>query len=82
MITCEWVNTPIVSEGAVIGVMSMIQDVSERVAAAGALRRLNEELEQRVQDRTGALSEANATLREREVALREAREIAEFRGPF
>ncbi|HCA27784.1 MAG TPA: hypothetical protein DEP05_09150 [Betaproteobacteria bacterium] len=48
-IICEWYNTPLVDErGQVIGVASLAQDVTKRVAAEGALKELNDTLEQRI----------------------------------
>ncbi len=61
-----------------------VQDISERVTDQARLKRLNEELEQRVDERTSALAAVNAKLweeiREREVAqqqMRQAKEQAE-----
>ena len=46
------------------------EDITERVQAEEALRTLQEELEERVRERTGALRRANEALRE-EIAQRE-----------
>ena len=59
----EWVNTPLHREdGTFIGMMSMAQDVTERVRAEDAIRKLNAELEDRVKRRTEQLEEANKEL--------------------
>lgn len=59
----EWVNTPLHREdGTFIGMMSMAQDVTERVRAEEAIRDLNAELEDRVVRRTAQLEEANKEL--------------------
>ena len=44
-ITCFWTNTPLrTSEGAVAGILSLVQDITERKRDEGALRRMNREL--------------------------------------
>ncbi len=48
----------------------VIRDITARVRAEEALRRAHEELERRVQERTGALEHANAELRESEERFR------------
>ena len=49
--------------GTVVGGIAIIEDISRRAAAENALRALNDELEQRVRERTAALSTANEDLR-------------------
>jgi len=45
-IICDWTNTPLKQpDGTVLGVMSMVQDITERKRAEDALRKRNEELE-------------------------------------
>ena len=45
-IICEWTNTPLKQPGGtILGVMSMVQDITERRQAEEALRKRNEELE-------------------------------------
>ncbi len=40
LITCEWFNAPLVgADGRIIGIASLVQDISERKIAADALRR-------------------------------------------
>ncbi|MDI4654943.1 diguanylate cyclase domain-containing protein [Xanthobacter autotrophicus] len=52
-----------------VGVVALFIDITERTIATAELRRANEELERRVQERTGQLAEANLKL-QREIAER------------
>ncbi|ERS91831.1 hybrid sensor histidine kinase/response regulator [Halomonas sp. PBN3] len=70
--------------GAILGFFALYQDITERRLAEIALKETNETLEERVRERTQALSEANAALRqenrvraEAEQALRQAKQVAE-----
>ena len=70
--------------GAILGFFALYQDITERRLAEVALKETNETLEERVRERTQALSEANAALRqenrvraEAEQALRQAKQVAE-----
>lgn len=70
--------------GAILGFFALYQDITERRLAEIALKETNENLEERVRERTQALSEANAALRqenrvraEAELALRQAKQVAE-----
>ncbi|WP_043528106.1 hybrid sensor histidine kinase/response regulator [Litchfieldella xinjiangensis] len=70
--------------GSILGFFALYQDITERRLAEMALKETNENLEERVRERTQALSEANAALRqenrvraEAEQALRQAKQIAE-----
>ncbi|WP_173835056.1 hybrid sensor histidine kinase/response regulator [Halomonas sp. HG01] len=70
--------------GAILGFFALYQDITERRRAEIALQETNETLEERVRERTQALSEANAALRqenrvraEAEQALRQAKQVAE-----
>ncbi|CBV43443.1 hybrid sensor histidine kinase/response regulator [Halomonas elongata] len=70
--------------GAILGFFALYQDITERRRAEIALKETNETLEERVRERTQALSEANAALRqenrvraEAEQALRQAKQVAE-----
>ncbi|MDR5900819.1 NahK/ErcS family hybrid sensor histidine kinase/response regulator [Halomonas icarae] len=69
---------------AILGFFALYQDITERRLAEVALKETNETLEERVRERTQALSEANAALRqenrvraEAEQALRQAKQVAE-----
>ncbi|WP_136253632.1 hybrid sensor histidine kinase/response regulator [Onishia niordana] len=70
--------------GTILGFFALYQDITERRLAEIALKETNENLEERVRERTLALSEANAALRqenrvraEAEQALRQAKQVAE-----
>ncbi|WIX33539.1 PAS-domain containing protein [Salinicola sp. JS01] len=77
--------TPHFGEGGrILGFFALYQDITERRLAEIALRETNENLEERVRERTQALSKANAALRqenrvraEAEQALRQAKQTAE-----
>ncbi|MDO9405377.1 MAG: PAS domain-containing sensor histidine kinase [Polaromonas sp.] len=60
----EYSSYPIVDGGEVQGAVVTFVDISARKRAEEALRRANDELEQRVSERTHALSEALQQLRE------------------
>ncbi len=63
VIICSWTNTPLKeSDGRVLGALSMVQDVTERKRAEEELRRLNENLERRVEERTAELRAVNKEL--------------------
>ena len=60
---CVWYNSALRDEsGKLVSIMSLVHDVTERVAAEEQLRDLNTELETRVQERTGELSQAQSEL--------------------
>jgi PAS domain S-box-containing protein len=61
----KWVRTvalPIVHDGKVVKVQGIFQDITERKQIEKALQAAHDELELKVQERTAALSEANALL--------------------
>nr|WP_299243279.1 NahK/ErcS family hybrid sensor histidine kinase/response regulator [uncultured Halomonas sp.] len=69
---------------SILGFFALYQDITERRLAEIALQETNENLEERVRERTQALSKANAALRqenqvraEAEQALRQAKQTAE-----
>lgn len=57
------VGTVLDSGGRAVGIRWMLRDISERKRAADALRQANEQLERRVEERTGELGQASAALR-------------------
>lgn len=69
-------NVLLKREHSGVTIEAFVQDVSARVADQARLRKLNEELEARVDERTQALAEANRQLRQeigdREVAQQQA----------
>lgn len=61
----EYISTPIRDEqGNLVGAVIAFRDITQRKWAEAILQRTNEELEQRVRDRTLALQEANEQLKE------------------
>jgi PAS domain S-box-containing protein len=75
-ILCEWSNTPIKeSGGAVVGVLSMVVDITERRKAEEALRQLTDTLEARVLERTTELQTANRALADSEEKYRRVFEM-------
>ncbi len=72
-------GAPLHSKGSVVGAVSVWHDVTERERAQEALRRANDELEVRVQERTRELAETNQALQgqivERERAEAELRRV-------
>ncbi|MBF0476167.1 MAG: PAS domain S-box protein [Deltaproteobacteria bacterium] len=63
IIICEWFNTPLVDQdGLIIGVMSLVRDITERKRSEEKITQLNVELEQRVARRTTELQAKNREL--------------------
>jgi PAS domain S-box-containing protein len=61
----KWVRTmafPFVQDGKVVKVQGIFQDITERKQIEKALQQAHDQLELKVQERTAALSEANALL--------------------
>ncbi len=56
---------------------AILRDVTERIRADQEIQTLNTHLESRVEERTAALSQANARLIEQDAELREAKAVAE-----
>lgn len=62
---CDWRNTALCdADGRVLGIMSLVEDVTARVRAEAEVRQLTETLERRVLERTAELADANQQLRE------------------
>lgn len=70
----EYSSYPIVEGGVVVGAVVTFVDISERKRAEEMLRRANDELEHRVEERTQALTGALAQLRELSAYLHSVRE--------
>lgn len=64
-------------QGEVLYYEGIVQDVTDRVEAADAQRRLNEILEEKVSERTEQLAQANEALQEEIMIRKEAEEQAE-----
>ena len=63
LISCEWYNTPLVTEdGEVIGVASLVDDVTARIQAERELKEHRDHLEELVAQRTAELTELNQEL--------------------
>lgn len=59
IIYCEWYNTPLIdAKGQVIGVVSLVQDITAQKLAQEALQQANNQLEIRVEARTQELQQA------------------------
>jgi PAS domain S-box-containing protein len=70
-IICQWSNTPLKeSNGTVVGVLSMVEDITERVRAEEALREIQHKLEIRVSERTAELQASHQALAESEEKFR------------
>jgi PAS domain S-box-containing protein len=71
IIECTWYNSVLVDQnGEMTSVMSLVQDITQRKKDEEALKKLNEELEDRVKERTVELSKLNASFREAEEKYR------------
>ena len=69
MFPVEYVNTPLVVNGAVVGAVVVFRDVTERKQAEDEIRKLTEELEKRVEERTDDLQKKSDELRGSQLAL-------------
>lgn len=62
--------------GAVFGAIAIVEDISAKVKAELALRALNDKLEQRVEERTQALSSTNEDLRQAMKRIAQSEKLA------
>ena len=68
-IICEWFNTRLIDEeGTVVGVASMVQDITKKKQMEEELIETRDKLESRVNERTARLLEVNTQLK-KEIAL-------------
>ncbi len=78
-----WANVVVTriqdEQGNILGFSKVTRDLSERKAAEDAIRKLNEDLERRVAERTAELQEANEILKQR---TREAEEANRLKSQF
>jgi PAS domain S-box-containing protein len=65
-IYCDWFNTPLIDGGKVIGVASMVRDITAEEEAQKEIARYRDHLEQLVQERSKQLQESSERLREAE----------------
>ena len=71
IIDCTWYNSILHDQqGQITSVMSLVQDITSRKKAEDALKKLNEELEDRVTERTIELIKLNEGLRQTEEKYR------------
>lgn len=74
---CEWYNTVIRNQnGEVSGVSSLVLDVTDRYKTEEKIKRINEELERKVKDRTRALEQSLDALTSTQKKLVEAEKMA------
>jgi PAS domain S-box-containing protein len=63
LVQCKWYNTPLVdSDGKVIGITSLVEDITESLRAQEELKKHREHLEELVEDRTAELEALNNEL--------------------
>ncbi len=72
-IFCQWHNAPLIeSDGTVIGMVSVVEDITKRKLEEDVLSQAYEDLEKRVLERTKQLAAANEVLK---AEIRERRQI-------
>ncbi|TAN42533.1 MAG: PAS domain S-box protein [Nitrospirae bacterium] len=69
MFYVEHINTPLVENSGVVGAVVVFRDITGRKLAEEEIRKLNEQLEQRVQNRTADLNKKGSELLESQKAL-------------
>ncbi|MDA8431788.1 MAG: PAS domain S-box protein [Nitrospiraceae bacterium] len=65
----EHVSTPLVESGNIVGAVVVFRDITDRKRMEAELRMLNEELEERVKERTADLQKKSAELQESQRVL-------------
>jgi|GEM_PF-777649 len=77
IITCYWTNTPLKEpDGSVIGVLSMVQDITERKRIEEELSRYHKNLEETIKERTAELEQTAEGLRQSNSELSVRNKIA------
>ncbi len=81
LVHIDGANNPILDDdGRLIGFLAIHRDISDRKESEAALEEAQRELEQRVEDRTASLAEANLKLQEQNSELDQARADLERRN--
>lgn len=81
IITCEWYNTPLWDEyGEVIGVASLVLDITQRIQMESEISNINRELEKKVQERTSELEKSLSIIKETQHQLIENEKLSALGG--
>ncbi|NES94795.1 MAG: PAS domain S-box protein [Desertifilum sp. SIO1I2] len=79
MVYCEWYSSALRDEeGTLISILSLVLDVTDRQLALDALKKVNEDLEERVERRTEQIRLANERLRAEIIERQKAQEVLQF----
>lgn len=79
VVYCEWYNSALRdADGKLISILSLVLDVTERQLALNALKKVNEDLEVRVEKRTEQIRLANERLRSEIIERQKAQETLQF----